>query len=320
MKGIHKAAVFLALIAGLASAQTAEFFSYPLLKDADVPGYDEWRFVFSVDSYTFDNFTPGYTWHESVYSVSLEFGFWTFSFGDLSVGGRIPFYFWYARDQLKKDNSTIPGAKTKVTGFMDPEIFGDLKIDLATHLAGLVHGLISLPNVAKRADEGGAGIGQTRGEIMAGIMFEYKRLIFKVLGGWEAAGELGNTPPVYINYRTPALFVPQVQAWDNTTVAKWYADLIFCTTATSGFGIEYFYRGSYFKEGKWSRAYGKAIPATIADTSILTIKLVFASTAGGFAGAEKGTIFTIGIGFGGVGTEEDLNPDTVYTLSVSKYF
>jgi len=323
MKISYKIIVFLCIISGILSAQRAEFSSYALLKDVDVPDYDEWRFNFSIESYTFENFTPGYSWHESIYTATVDFGFWTFDWMDLSVGGKLPFYFWYAKDDLEKDNKGINGAALKVTGFMDPELFADLKFDLpgTNHWSALLHGSISLPGVVEKAENGGAGIGQTRGEIMGGIMFEYKRFILKALGGILFGPEIGDTPPVYYNYRTPALFVPQVAEWENTVVQQFYVDMVFCATATAGFGIEYFYKGSYFNPGQWrDDAYDTPIYGTIDDLGLFIVKLTFASTTGGFYSTEKGTNFTIGVGFGGVGTDSDLNPDAYYTLALSKYF
>lgn len=318
----YRIILVLCVVSGIVCAQRAEYSSYALLKDVDVPEYDEWRFNFSIESYTFENFTPGYSWHESVYTATVDFGFWTFRWADLSVGGKLPFYFWYAKDKLENDNKGIQGAALKTTGFMDPELFADLKFDLpfSNHISALLHGSITLPGVVQKAENGGAGVGETRGEIMGGIVIEYKRFIFKTLGGVEVGSEIGDTPAVYYNYRTPAIFVPQVAPWENTVVDKYYIDLVFCASATVGFGLEYFYRGSYFNQGQWKQAYDTPIYGTIDDIGIFSIKLIFATTAGGFYSTEKGTLFTIGVGFGGVGTDPELNPDAYYSLALSKYF
>jgi hypothetical protein len=311
--------LLICIVAGL-GAQSAEFSSYMLLKEIDIPDYDEGRFNFTIESYTWENFVPNQGWQETIYSMSFEFGFWTFPIGDLNVGFRLPYYFWFAKNGLRDENNSIPEARTKVTGFMDPELFAQFKLDITNNISALFHGMITVPGLAERAADGGAAIGETRGELMAGFVFEYRRMIAKVMGGLETGSELGNTPPVYIAYRVPSLFVPQVTAWDETLVNVVDIEAIFCATAQLGFGVQYYYKEAYFNSNKWTNAFFQPINETPDDLGMLTIKLYYASTTGGFYSLNKGSIFSFGIGMGGVGTDPDANPDIFYHVALSKYF
>jgi hypothetical protein len=291
-----------------------------LLKEIDLPGFEEGRFNFTIQSYTWEDFTPNEGWVETKYSFGFEWGVWTFPIGDLNVGCRLPYYFWFARDGLKSDNSSFPEARTKISGFMDPELFVQFKLDITNNISALFHGMITVPNVAIKASEGGAAIGETRGELMAGFIFEYRRMIAKIMGGLETGSEMGNTPPVYIAYRVPSLLVPQVTDWDETLVNVLRAEVVFCATAQLGFGLEYYYKESYFNSNKWTNAYFQPINQTPDHLGLFTIKLYYATTTGGFYSLNKGSIFSFGIGLGGVGTDPDANPDIYYHVSLSKYF
>lgn len=323
---------------------SAEFSSYAILKEIDVPEYDEWRFSFNLDSYTYEHFalgevgtTKGTNWHESLYSISAEWGFWTFPIGDLSIGATIPFYFWYAASDLRDDNraNAGTGAETKFLGLMDVEIFADFKSGLTEHVSLLLHGGVTIPefsgifnfvtSLAKTAEEGGAAYGVMRMTGSAGLIIKYPRFISKITVG----AELGNSPAIKDYRRTPALLVPQVVDWDNTSIMFFNIDLLFSASAATGFGLEYRYKGAYFAvdSSKWVLEFGQVLD----PLEMIIIKMYFSSTSGGFYGAKGGSIMSIGIGahistlFGTetsplMGTDPDLNPDILYVFSYSKYF
>lgn len=301
---------------------SAEFSTYALLKELDVPEYDEWRLNLNIDTYTWENFgwgtsaaTPQETnWHETVYSVSLEWGFWTFPIGDLSLGVELPYYFWYSANDLREYNENNSHTE-KFTGFLDPEVFADFKIRVTDHISGLVHVGMTVPGLFEKAVDGGAAIGVTRLTAMGGVIIKYNRFVTRIMLGVES----GSTPSVETANHTPALIVPQVAAWDNKNVAVLDLDTIFCAAATTGFGVQYLYKGTYFKGGTWDTASAN-LTSEPDPLGMLVLKMYFSDTTGGFASSESGTIMTVGIGMGGIGADQDLNPDILYQLTVSKYF
>ncbi|MFH1707520.1 MAG: hypothetical protein ABIF71_06350 [Planctomycetota bacterium] len=324
MKRCLAACALTVVAAAWVCGASAGITTYVILKEADVPAYDEWRMNLNVDTFSWENFGWGVTatagsetsWNESLYSVSMEWGFWTFALGDISLGAKLPYYFWYAKDGLKDFNNGLPGAKTKNVGWMDPELFGDFKFKLTDHVSGLAHLGMTVPalSLGENAVDGGAALGVTRLTLMGGVLVQYNRFIAKIMVG----AETGGTPDVETKYDTPALIVPQVAGWDNSNVILMDIETIFCASATTGFGLEYMYKGAYFKGGSWDT--DLAVDSEPDPLGMLVINMYFADTSSGFYSAESGTIFAFGIGMGGIGSDPDLNPDILYRVSVSKYF
>ena len=310
-----KICILLVACVGGLMGLSAEFSTYALLKEADVPEYMECRLSVTSSSYTLENYgwgdiPDGTSWHETVFNLTWEWGFWTFAMGDLNIGGRLPFYFWYAKDELRSTNELVPGAKIKVTGFMDPEVFADFKFKITDHINGLLHAGTLIPGLAEPADEGGGALGVARITAMGGVIIEYNRFVARLMAGIES----GKTPDVMTDHAVPAFVVPQVSAWDNSSVPILDLTAIFCTSATSGFGLQYLYKGSYFDAGAWVNDTGPD------NLGMLVLTFYFANTAGGFYASEAGSIFSLGVGMGGINADPDLNPDILYRLTFSRYY
>ncbi len=338
-KCIHFILVSFVLTAAFSSlyADSGAFTSYQLLKEIDLPDYDEWRLSFNVETTTWENFDydeaispEQISWHESIYTLSLEWGFWTFSRGDLNIGLELPFYFWYAKEDLKtqnNDNLTWPEGKIKNNGPMDLKAFADFKLKLTDNIYGILHGGVSIPGVSPMlydlfsgldADDIDTDYGVLRFEVGVGALFKYSRFI----GRAQVGAELGGVPSTNPDFHIPAEYVPHATSeWTNSTILMLNLSSIFVATSSFGVGIDIDYRGQVFSDGDWDAANfntvgGNNVPEAV---TLLSLKFYFsASGGGGFYSVDSGSIFSFGIGK--KLADSDLQPAVRYTLNYSQYF